>query len=326
MPIDHQQILDSLDCHVVLLKNNGEITYVNQSWIRFGQENGLPPGHNWLGRNYLDACADPETPDQNVAAGILDVLAGRRDSYYHEYPCHSAKEPRWFLMRVVPLPGSRDHCVITHFNITDRKQIEEKVAYLSLHDVLTGLGNRRHFLEVYRRAWLRHLRHRQPLSLLMIDIDYFKAYNDAFGHVAGDRCLEQVAQVLARHAQRADDCTVRYGGEEFLVLLSDTPQDKALAVAEAMRKEVAALPLRQADDRPVTISIGLASATPAQTAGGPLLVELADRMLYQAKNRGRNQVCHAGETPLPHAPALPCHGPECKHCPPSHKPHWCPSR
>lgn len=160
-------------------------------------------------------------------------------------------------------------------------------------DKLTQLANRRRFDEVLDQELKRAQRSRTPISLIMMDLDYFKQFNDRYGHLAGDSCLQQAAKVLADQVTRAGDLAARYGGEEFAVIMPNTREDGALAVAERVRVGMLALRMPH-DDAPagvVTASLGIATLYPG---GGTLkaaeLIERADRHLYAAKAHGRNQV------------------------------------
>lgn len=164
---------------------------------------------------------------------------------------------------------------------------------LSSVDGLTGLANRRLFDEFLRREWSRGVRSTNPLALLMCDVDYFKQYNDLYGHPAGDECLRTVAEVLQAGVRRPADLAARYGGEEFAVVLPDTDLAGAEQVAEEMRRnlERRAMPHAGALLGMVTISIGVACTVP-QRANGSVeqLLGDADAALYQAKEAGRNRV------------------------------------
>ena len=169
---------------------------------------------------------------------------------------------------------------------------QRSLEMLALSDALTGVGNRRAFDNAIAQEWRRALRSRQPLSLLMIDIDEFKVLNDRYGHPAGDRCLRLVASELQRLVKRPADLLARYGGEEFAVLLADTEPAGAMALAEQLREVVQALQIENAGSRlqVVSVSIGVASLRPDDNAPAATLVQAADEALYQAKRQGRNRV------------------------------------
>lgn len=168
----------------------------------------------------------------------------------------------------------------------------QKLAELSITDGLTGLANRRRFDEVLAAESARAQRTGQPLAILMIDIDWFKKYNDHYGHQAGDVCLTRVASVLHSSARRPSDLVARYGGEEFTVITADTDVDKAVKYADALCRAVAALeiPHAQSLHGKITISIGIAADVPDHENGGEALLKRADTALYQAKDAGRNRV------------------------------------
>ena len=163
-------------------------------------------------------------------------------------------------------------------------------------DGLTGLANRRHFDDCLNSEWARALREQSELSLLMIDVDYFKAFNDRFGHVEGDETLRQVATCLSDMCSRSSDLAARYGGEEIAMILPGTSRGGARLLAEKVRLSVQALAI--AHEMPVagssvSISLGVATLRPQVGMAPTQLVELADRGLYLAKQNGRNQVAVA---------------------------------
>lgn len=165
---------------------------------------------------------------------------------------------------------------------------------LTIMDPLTQLGNRRWLDEVLDREWSRGRRDHTPLSIILLDVDHFKRYNDTYGHPNGDECLQRIAEVLRAGAPRPADMVARYGGEEFAVVLPNTALVGARLVAETMRERVAALeiPHRASDVSPyVTLSLGTAGTVPStEHTVGELLAD-ADAALYSAKRSGRNRVC-----------------------------------
>ena len=169
----------------------------------------------------------------------------------------------------------------------------EKLSRLSMIDGVTNIANRRGFDKKLDEEWRRHIRTRRPLSLLMIDIDYFKKFNDAYGHLAGDDCLRNVGLILQSVANRASDFPARYGGEEFAVILPETDRQGAIAIAESIHDQVAqrAIPHEASDiSRYLTVSIGLAAIDEAKELQSPLdLIKMADEYLYKAKHDGRNR-------------------------------------
>jgi diguanylate cyclase (GGDEF)-like protein len=168
-------------------------------------------------------------------------------------------------------------------------------------DKLTGIANRRTFDDTLEREWRRAQRYRAPLSLVMVDVDFFKKYNDRYGHQAGDECLARVAKALAAGPKRAGDLVARYGGEEFVVLLYHTPRDDALAVAEALRRAVEELGIPH-EDGPIgvaSISLGGATAIPGAGEAPEALLRAADAALYRAKADGRNRVAWAAGAEAP---------------------------
>ncbi|CAO3441644.1 diguanylate cyclase (GGDEF domain) with PAS/PAC sensor [Azospirillum argentinense] len=168
---------------------------------------------------------------------------------------------------------------------------------LSFNDGLTGIANRRRFDEVLLREWRRCGRAQLPLSLIMLDVDQFKPYNDHYGHQAGDECLRAVAQLLAEQMMRPGDLIARYGGEEFVCLLPETDEEGAVQVAERLRQTVTGQRLPHAVSHVadhITISLGVGTARPLLDDTPDRLTQLADGLLYEAKRAGRNRVCSGG--------------------------------
>ena len=160
-------------------------------------------------------------------------------------------------------------------------------------DGLTQIANRRRFDDYLTLEWQRHQREKNPLSLILIDIDYFKRYNDSYGHQCGDDCLIRVAQMIAKVIKRPTDLVARYGGEEFAVILPNTDSEGALIIADSIRQAIAnlAIPHQNSDvSSSVTLSMGIASQIPIVEQSLENLISQADKALYIAKNQGRNQV------------------------------------
>lgn len=178
-----------------------------------------------------------------------------------------------------------------------RHQVEEKLRKLTHIDALTEIGNRRKFDEEYEREWKRAERSQSSLAIVLIDIDDFKAYNDNYGHLAGDQTLRQIAKLINEVTLRSSDLVARFGGEEFVALLPETELQEALLIAENMRKEVQTKAFRHNFCRTgnvVTVSIGVAAVIPNRLANRDQLINDADKSLYYAKESGRN--CVKGNT------------------------------
>jgi diguanylate cyclase (GGDEF)-like protein/PAS domain S-box-containing protein len=261
------------------------------------------------GRRLAEFCH----PDD--AAGIdavMQRLSGVPEADYRARARHASGGHVWVeaRARLTPAPDGAQQApllVINLRSITARKAVEDeldiarrRLEELAVKDGLTGLANRRRFDEAWEVEFRRAQREARPLSLLMIDIDNFKALNDAHGHPAGDRVLRRLAGLLAGFAQRAGDVAARYGGEEFALLLPHADGAQAEATAEQLRAAVAAPGTLTSDIIPITVSIGLATTDNSRLTALPeSLVQLADEALYAAKHAGKNRVRAA------HDPAAP---------------------
>ncbi|TYQ31079.1 diguanylate cyclase domain-containing protein [Pseudanabaena sp. UWO310] len=172
------------------------------------------------------------------------------------------------------------------------QEANRKLELLANLDGLTQIANRRRFDDFLSLEWQHHKREQTHIALILIDIDYFKRYNDTYGHQGGDDCLHRVAQAIAKAAQRATDLVARYGGEEFAVILSGTDAKGALKVADAIQTAIAnlAIPHQSSDvsDR-VTLSMGIASLMPTSERSPQDLISCADQAMYAAKHQGRNR-------------------------------------
>jgi diguanylate cyclase (GGDEF)-like protein len=177
--------------------------------------------------------------------------------------------------------------------LMELKKQNFKLENLSFSDGLTGISNRRNFDQYIEATWKSCLRKGEPLSLIMGDIDYFKAFNDNYGHLKGDECLIRVAKTMALSLKRPMDLAARYGGEEFAVILPDTDSEGGVKVAEEIRKNIQGLGLPHAFSKAspyVTLSLGVATIVPQSTNKIEELINSADEALYKAKAKGRNCV------------------------------------
>lgn len=200
--------------------------------------------------------------------------------------------PLELSLAAVQLDG-RWHAVGIVRDITQRKKMELELQRLSYMDGLTGVANRRQFEKTLNLEWRRLAREKGPLAIIMADIDFFKAYNDTYGHQKGDACLQQIAAGIRQALKRPADFVARYGGEEFVVILPGTDKKGALGLAETLRAAIESLNIPHATSRVsgnVTLSLGIAAAIPAKSASPAELIAAADRALYQAKKEGRNSV------------------------------------
>lgn len=206
------------------------------------------------------------------------------------------------VVHVVRRPdGSVDSLVGFMFDITARKQAEDKILQLqrelevlSYRDSLTNVANRRMFDAMYPVEWAKARAIGEPLSLIMIDIDYFKQYNDRYGHLQGDECLRRVAQAMDGGASRSRDLCARFGGEEFVLLLPVTDEEAARNVAERCRKLLASNEIPHASSgvgRIVTVSMGVGTIVPGAQDDPDVFLDRIDRRLYQAKSAGRDRIC-----------------------------------
>lgn len=177
-------------------------------------------------------------------------------------------------------------------NHVELKRSRDALARMARLDGLTGVANRRTFDDLLLREWRRQARTRQSLAVIMLDVDHFKLFNDAYGHGAGDECLKQITQAAEGALQRPGDLVARYGGEEFVALLPDTGLEGAMAVAEGIRVAVVTLGIPHTGAKlpgVVTVSLGAACTVPETDIDPASLLEAADAQLYAAKREGRNR-------------------------------------
>ena len=276
-----------------MLDASGVITLVNEAWRQFALENSSVPTRTGVGTHYLDVCRASTGPGSKEAAafadGVRGVLEGRSALFQLEYPCHAPTENRWFVGRVTPLKGTEPGAVVSHMNVTDRKLVEFELARLAATDSLTGLPNRRFFLDTANREVDRVRRFGVPAAVAMIDADNFKGINDTYGHAAGDDALRHLAASF-KASLREVDVLARLGGEEFAVLLPGTDESGAHRVAEKMRTALSSEPVLTGQHTfRLTASFGTTDLLPSDFDITDAL-RRADAALYSAKHSGRNCV------------------------------------
>ena len=178
-------------------------------------------------------------------------------------------------------------------NHMELKKYKDKLERIAAEDVLTGLATRRRFEDALQSEWRRCRRHQAPLTIAMMDIDFFKPFNDNYGHGAGDDCLRKVGNVLGKQVKRAADLVARYGGEEFVCVMPETDLAGGVAFGHALRQAVLDLNLTHEHSQvsgQVTMSVGVSSVVPTEDMDPTDLVRSADKQLYKAKENGRNRV------------------------------------
>ena len=303
-----ESVLDAMNLGTVVIDRERTVLLWN-AWM--ARHTGVPAAQA-LGRDFF--AVFPELAGKRVEHAVLQALRDNFPSVLSQ-TLHKAPFPLFAdasaraagtrlqqAVAVTPLrmAGGERHCLIqiTDVSVAVNREMLLRDQALELRsqsfsDGLTGIANRRHFDVVMDKEMRRAKRAGSPLSLLMIDIDCFKAYNDHYGHQQGDDTLIRVATTLSAMLKRSQDVIARYGGEEFAVILPELDGQQAAQLAEAMRAQVAALAIVHADSQVadcVTVSIGIATRSDAQALEVPLLIGAADRALYMAKRGGRNQV------------------------------------
>lgn len=289
-----RMIVEGMDEGLMLLGQDGRIQYANPA-----SERCLGHSESELaGRPLADLLAEPlaidyaayferrdGAPDETLLArcrGTREVLLRQRDGSL-----------RAMDLSLSPMATGEQLYVALLHDITHHKQSETALQRAAMADPLTGIANRRQFDACLEREWQRAIRTARPLSLLVLDVDHFKLYNDLLGHAAGDQCLQAIASTLQAHALRATDLAARYGGEEFVLLLPDTQYAGAAKLAESIRADVERLRVpnpRSTTSDFVTVSIGAATFVPTQVDDIRSLFLAADRAMYEAKAAGRNRV------------------------------------
>ncbi|GJM07956.1 MAG: GGDEF domain-containing protein [Lysobacteraceae bacterium] len=290
----HSLVVNSLEEQIAVIDRSGHIVDTNLSWGEFGRRNGLKASYSFDDCNYLEVLADSSANGddfaQEAVQGLKSVIDGHSESFYLEYPCHSPDQQRWFIMRMVRLKDSPEQFVVSHHDITDRKLVEQQAEYLAMHDPLTDLANRRYFEMFLKQEFRRSIRKGTSISLLEIDLDHFKRFNDEFGHVEGDDCLIRVGRVLQTHARRPTDLAARLGGDEFALVMGETNNSASQHVADTIEQAMRRLNICFENGEPFTASVGVVSMVPDPANTEDQILRATDKALYKAKLLGRGKV------------------------------------
>ncbi len=261
---------------------------------------GYPPS-SW--KTVEDSAARMHPDDREAVVNFCVAQSLADTDHEADYRALTADGGYVWLRDVVHVvrnnKGDVDSLIGFMFDISERKRTEEKLAQLqqelerlSLSDSLTGVGNRRMFDTVMAREWARAAASGAPLSLVMIDIDFFKSYNDYYGHLQGDECLKHIARVLGDTAG-PQAFLGRFGGEKFVLVLADTDAEAAMHIAEhcrALIADAAIAQLRSPHHQRVTASFGVGTVVPNDSIDVTAFINLTDAQLYQAKDQGRNRI------------------------------------
>ena len=298
----HQLVTDNSRDVIILTDFDGQRSYVSASasaLTGWGRD-------ELLGQTRLDLVHPDDLP--RAAEMLRTLRMGGEGDLLECRLRHKRGNYIWVEanMRPVRDPGSGMAIGILNIvrDISERKQAENDLRdanaaleALAVSDPLTGIANRRRFDQHLTAEWRRGLREHQPLSLLMLDADWFKSYNDRYGHTRGDSCLKEISEAALEVVNRPGDLVARVGGEEFAVILPNTTAAGAVDLANQIREAIRrrCLPHTTNPTGWVTVSIGCASMIPALGRDACTLIELADHALYAAKGAGRNRVCTAAE-------------------------------
>jgi diguanylate cyclase (GGDEF)-like protein len=289
----HRRLEDALPFELAIIDRSGRIRWSNAAWSRL-TEHAFGDASSSLLSNYFDLFYSViyNRTGQRKFSNIIDFVKMYESRVSINYTLR-IRDGRWLHVFLESLHFDGEACLLaSHVDITDQKEREEVIRQLADVDGLTALTNRRGLDAFLRTEFNRAQRSRSPVSLLLIDVDYFKKYNDQFGHLAGDDALRTIARTLSRFGRRPTDLVARYGGEEFAIVLGNTDPKGALVIARRVHRSIAALqlPFSNGKDGYVSVSIGVATTYPKQSSVPDDLVSLADEALYSAKKDGRDRV------------------------------------
>lgn len=302
-------VISAINVGIIVIDAQERIVLMNQ-W--FAHHSGLV-SERVVGRHFFDIF--PDLAEHRIGTAMRQVLRENLPAILSQslhkapFPLFGDSQVRGTRLQqavaITPLVQAERFCLIqvVDVSVAVRREalLREQAQSLrsqSLSDGLTGVGNRRHFDLAIEREFRTSRRSGLPISLLMFDVDSFKAYNDRYGHQQGDECLRRVASALEQRMRRPADMLFRYGGEEFIAILQDTGPEDAIRLAETMRASVFDLAIEHLSAPAigrVSISIGVATASLGSKADIAELINASDRALYTAKQMGRNRV--AARTP-----------------------------
>ncbi|MEN8245075.1 MAG: diguanylate cyclase [Thermodesulfobacteriota bacterium] len=288
-------MLDSISSGIIEFDNNRRVIYANPAALRiFSMQPEVMLG------SHVDQLFNAETNEPIFSL----IHSSQPEGVLSDHHVKISIDRCILDICVAPSDYSQDTHVIIMEDITIRETTQEKLIeannkleILARVDSLTEVFNRRHFDEALHQEWGRLKREKGGLSLILCDVDYFKSYNDTYGHLEGDKCLRNIAQALNSKIQRPSDIVARYGGDEFVVLLPNTILEGAQHLAEQIRNLVCQLQIRHEKspiENHVTVTIGAGSGFPDDTFPEDKFIWLADKALYEAKIKGRN--CIVGKT------------------------------
>ena len=286
-----QSVFDSLVAQVAVLDRSSTVLQTNQAWRNYQLSTGSKGAPDFLGDSYLDILAQL-TGDQalvgQVQSGMAGVLAGELLYFQLPQPFFTTADKCWFSMKITPVHDVDERFVVSHEDVTLLKAAELASLSLANSDGLTGAKSRSNFLNLAEQELERSTRYQLPLMVLMMDLDHFKKINDLYGHAAGDEVLKVFVRTVSE-VLRESDLIGRIGGEEFAVLLPNTPPEGGCALAQRIIENVRKSPV-MVDGKAIhyTVSIGAGCLTSHDSFSA--LLGDADAALYRAKNAGRNRL------------------------------------
>ena len=296
----YRQLADAIPFELALIDRTGKIRWANAAWNRLTDHYTFSNASVSLLSNYFDmfySLIDTKS-GQRQFANIIDFLRLTHERVLIDYNIR-IQNGRWLHVHLESMQvDDEDLILASHVNITSQKEREELIRQMADIDGLTNLTNRRGLDAFLQNEFKRAQRIEQPVTLLLIDVDHFKTYNDLNGHLAGDDALRAIAQTLNTFGRRPTDLVARYGGEEFAIVLGNTDQKGGLVIARSVQRAIATLhlPFPAGKNGRVSVSIGVGTAYPKPSSVPDGLISLADGALYAAKTEGRDRIVAAKAT------------------------------